>query len=248
MFFNNAQCDIYIGTGAGKKLMEEISAARKSVKIVSPFLSAQLVEGLIQLHDRGIHVELMTTEEGHGTGSLQRLIQQQVHVDGKARAFRKRLRHLLWIGYGLLVLGALGLWWFFIQQDVNHVLVTLAILVACTAILFVLRYLIRTKKVYSYSYHSLFPVKVIRPVNEFGQRATYLHSKIYIIDDQIAYLGSLNFTRSGTEYNHETRVRLTDSPSVSKIVQEYRYLMDEAHFPEVDFQEWGSYHFLEPKN
>lgn len=44
MFFNNAICDVYIGTGAGKKLIEEIENADRSVKIVSPFLSPFLVQ------------------------------------------------------------------------------------------------------------------------------------------------------------------------------------------------------------
>jgi hypothetical protein len=40
MYFNNTNCDLYIGTGAGKKLLEEIARAESSVKIVSPFVSA----------------------------------------------------------------------------------------------------------------------------------------------------------------------------------------------------------------
>ena len=36
-FFNGANCDIYIGQGAGKKLLDDITNAKRSVKIVSPF-------------------------------------------------------------------------------------------------------------------------------------------------------------------------------------------------------------------
>ncbi len=62
MFFNNAKCDVYIGTGAGKKLMDEIENAKRSVKIVSPFLSPFLVKRLIRLHSKGIEVQLITTD------------------------------------------------------------------------------------------------------------------------------------------------------------------------------------------
>ena len=34
-FFNGANCDIYIGQGAGKKLLDDITNAKRSVKIVS---------------------------------------------------------------------------------------------------------------------------------------------------------------------------------------------------------------------
>ena len=51
MYFNNAQCDVYIGWGAGKKLMSEMASARTSVRIVSPFLSEHLIGGLEELHE-----------------------------------------------------------------------------------------------------------------------------------------------------------------------------------------------------
>ena len=37
MFYNGANCDIYIGKGAGKKLLNDIRNAQKSIKIVSPY-------------------------------------------------------------------------------------------------------------------------------------------------------------------------------------------------------------------
>ncbi|MDF0716960.1 phospholipase D family protein [Muricauda sp. 334s03] len=101
---------------------------------------------------------------------------------------------------------------------------------------------------FSYSYEPIFPLKVIKPNNSFGQRATYLHSKMYIIDEHIAYLGSLNFTLGGTENNHETRIRISDSGTVQQIVEEFRYLMDDDSFPTMKWQAWGSKAFKEPKN
>ncbi len=84
--------------------------------------------------------------------------------------------------------------------------------------------------------------------NQNGFGNTYLHSKIYIIDDEIAYLGSLNFTGGGTRNNYETRVRLSDAPSVQKMVGEFDYLMYGAKMPEIDIQEWGSLLYREPIN
>lgn len=50
MWYNNANCDLYIGKGAGKKLIKDMHDAESEVKIVSPYLSPSLVKELIGLH------------------------------------------------------------------------------------------------------------------------------------------------------------------------------------------------------
>ena len=250
MYFNNAQCDVYIGWGAGKKLMSEMASARTSVRIVSPFLSEHLIGGLEELHERGIQVELITVEGNshreHET--LAALLQQHVHVDVIARNRSKRMRMTFHMVYAFVGLGMVCYWYFLSQQLVVAMLYLLAGTGILGLSLVLLRKAIRNIRIYSYSYASKFPLKVIRNYNDHGQRTTYLHSKIYIIDDQIAYLGSLNFTYSGTENNYETRVRITDDHSVAKMVEEFRYLMDEARFPELDFNDWGKQRIQEPLN
>ena len=106
----------------------------------------------------------------------------------------------------------------------------------------------KRKRACSYTYKQLFPFKVVLSKNGNGFGNTYLHSKIYIIDDEIAYLGSLNFTGGGTRNNYETRVRLGDAPSVQKIVEEFDYLMHGARMPELDISDWGSVLYREPIN
>lgn len=103
-------------------------------------------------------------------------------------------------------------------------------------------------KVYSYNYTQLLPYKVVLSNDENGFGNNYLHSKIYIIDDKIAYLGSLNFTGGGTRKNHETRIRLHYSLSVQKIVEEFDYLMHEARMPEFDIRDCGNLSYREPIN
>ena len=36
-------------------------------------------------------------------------------------------------------------------------------------------------------------------------------NQIFVIDNEIAYLGSLNFTDFGFQYNNETRIKTTDN-------------------------------------
>ncbi|WP_335341503.1 phospholipase D family protein [Flagellimonas pacifica] len=135
---------------------------------------------------------------------------------------------------------------------VNQKVVPMAYLLVAMPVLAVMLYLIhrgfRNIRIYSYSYSPPFPLRMISREDDQGYLFNYLHSKIYIIDDRIAYLGSLNFTHSGTKYNHETRVRLTDKESVAKILEEFRHLMDEAPFPESDFSALAKRYFREPFN
>jgi phosphatidylserine/phosphatidylglycerophosphate/cardiolipin synthase-like enzyme len=80
---------------------------------------------------------------------------------------------------------------------------------------------IKNKRIYHYTYKQLFPFKVfISPNNGNSFNKTFIHSKIYVIDDEIAYMGSLNFTGKGIKDNHETRIRTADPNAVAKIVEE----------------------------
>ena len=63
MWFNQAKCDIYMGTGAGNKLLKEIGNAQRSVKISSPYLSPKMVDELVWLHKKGIKVTLITSDK-----------------------------------------------------------------------------------------------------------------------------------------------------------------------------------------
>lgn len=248
MYFNNTSCDLYIGTGAGKKLMEELAQANSSIKIVSPYVSSQLASGLAVLHQQGVSVQLITCENDSYPELLQALIRQEAHIVLNAQRWRNRLVAGSWMTYGLLIISLIGAVWTFSQQQITWLLSYMALLLASLLLLFILRYILRRIRIKTYSYSSVFPLKVLRQRNEFGRRTTFLHSKIYIIDDQIAYLGSLNFTRSGTETNYETRIRITDPFALAKILEEFNYLLNENDSPTVDIVEWGSLHYSEPLN
>ncbi|KMQ69454.1 hypothetical protein ACM39_03075 [Chryseobacterium sp. FH2] len=77
---------------------------------------------------------------------------------------------------------------------------------------------------------------------------TFIHSKIYIIDDEIAYMGSLNFTGSGVKENHETRIRTSDPNAVAKIIEEVKEVFYNSNLAERDIQFWGSQLYEEPVN
>lgn len=253
MFFNNANCDIYIGKGAGKKLMEDIDNAKQSVKIVSPFLSPFLVKKLIDLNHSGVDVQLITTDTiedffGDRERNIHQLIQQKVHIDGEARRKKNRLEIIckaIYLFTAALVTGFLLLNYWLKNMKLLWLLIPIAFF------FFAGRYFkskAKNKKIYSYTYHQLFPFKVVSSISDNSFGSTFIYSKIYIIDDKVAYLGSLNFTGAGTKNNHETRIRLNDWESVSKIADEFAYLMYDAKIPEINIQEWGGHLYHEPEN
>jgi phosphatidylserine/phosphatidylglycerophosphate/cardiolipin synthase-like enzyme len=118
--------------------------------------------------------------------------------------------------------------------------------------IFVLSNQIKKIRIYNYYYEQLFPFRVfVSPFNRQIKRVSsfFIHSKIYIIDNEIAYLGSLNYSKSGLETNFESRVRITDSKVVSELsnlVEELFHNNDENAY--IDVQSWGKQLYKEPIN
>src|SRR5690606_16102473 len=121
MFFNNAACDVYIGKGAGKKLLHDIDEAKQSIQILSPYLSPFLIKKLTHLHHKAIKITLITTDEiedfyGKRERNIRQLILQDKQLDPQARAQRNRwkivIKRLNWtilhLTLGCLAIGMLA--------------------------------------------------------------------------------------------------------------------------------------------
>jgi len=253
MFYNNANCDIYIGTGAGKKLLNDLCKAQKSIKIVSPYLSPSLIKKLIELHRSGLEIQLITSdniEDFHGNyeKNIHKLILQNRKIDKTAIESIKKWKQitkilsLINLGFILLFISLI-----YFLKDLRVILIIIPIIALSVAIL-IYKGEIKTKRIYSYWYTKLFPFKVFTSTEANLSHSTFAHAKIYLIDDHIAYLGSLNFTKSGTEWNYETRVRTTDPKAIKSIKNEIYDLMENSEIPERDIQMWGRKLYREPIN
>lgn len=253
MHYNGANCDIYIGKGAGKKLLNDIRNARKSVKIVSPYLSPFLITQLINLRQRNLDVELITTDNiedfnGNHEKNINKLILQNRDLDKVALEKREKWRRIV------RILNYIGLWFVVVSTISAYYLQDIKVAYGVIPILLSLliaehfRRRIKNKRIYTYWYSQLFPFKVYMSPYSDTRSDTSIHSKIYLIDDEIAYLGSLNFTASGTKFNHETRIRTTDLKAVKDIQEEIYDLMHHSHLPEKDIQNWGRELYSEPIN
>tara|TARA_R100000935_G_scaffold21946_1_gene40702 strand:+ start:44286 stop:45068 length:783 start_codon:yes stop_codon:yes gene_type:complete len=244
MYFNKAICDVYIGTGAGKKLMEEIENAKRSVKIVSPFLSPFLVKKLIDLHYRGVAVQLITMDAiedfyGDRPKNMHQLIIQDRSIDKDANALRlKWINIKRWLYFFLIVMILMLCIMAFITW--NRMVLWGGIPLILVWLL-IRHYIskIRNAKIYQYTYRQLFPFKVFTTPNSQSYSHPFIHGKMYLIDDDIAYLGSLNFTGNGTKNNYETRIRITDRKAVKELMGEFEALVHTRDYPERELTEWG---------
>lgn len=254
MFYNGAKCDIYIGKGAGKKLMHDIEYAKDSVKIISPYLAPSLIKKLIGLHNRNIHVELITTDDiedyyGDREKNIHKLIIQQVHTDEKALLTRKRWKIARFIVFLLVfLLAGLIIWSVYNTKEIDSIQYLISITGICIVLGWFINIKVKNKRIFTYSYKQLFPFKVLYSPNNHYDSNMYIHSKMYIIDNMVAYLGSLNFTKSGTQNNYETRVRTADREAVEKIVEEFDTLFQNNNIPERNIQLWGQNLYQEPIN
>jgi len=253
MYYNNANCDIYIGKGAGKKLMDDMRNAKRSIKIVSPYLSPYLIEELIDLKNKGLDIQLITVNEieEHKNSSnkiISELIQQYRQTDevaqNKRNKWKKTANFLL---TGIIILFSLTAILFANTKDTKTLLGLIPVIIT-SFIFYLYKINIKKKRIYYYSYSQLFPFKIYLSPEKHVYSDTFIHGKIYIIDDSIAYLGSLNLTKSGTQHNYETRIRTTDSEAVKRIREEFYNLFYHSQIPEIDIQAWGSLLYREPIN
>ncbi|MGB5822395.1 MAG: phospholipase D family protein [Saonia sp.] len=244
VWFNQAKCNIYMGTGAGTKLLKEIGNAQQSVKISSPYLSPKMVEELVWLHNQGIKVSLITSDKFDSRSyrqekSIQPLIVQNKQLDEKSDKIRKRwLTIQKVLAVGSIVLTAVLMALFFTTKNWIYIL-AIGIAMLFFGVSRYAKTMANNTRIYSYSYTPLFPFKVFIAPDSYRINDMFIHGKIYIIDGHTAYLGSLNFTESGTKYNYETRIRVTDIEAVRKIEEEFDELYDHPDLAFFGIEEWG---------
>lgn len=233
--------DIYIGRGVGNMLKEDLERATRSVKIVSPYLTPSYVEDLLKLAKKGVSITLITSndvEEGDGNySSLTHtdLIKQTKHINQEKRELRnKGVKYSLFGGAIPLILLFLGYYPFFF--------ITLVIV----GIVF---YYFYDKQIYTYSYYSPIKLKVVPDEYHDKENGKYLiHSKVYVIDDRFAYLGSVNYTHKAFKSNYETITRVTSEKAVRDISKEVDRLFSDKDTFEKDIGEWGKALYDEPKH
>ena len=201
------RAELNIGTSAGSTLYRRMNKAEESVLVVSPYLSEHLVDCLLELHERGVVVDLVTMDDHVRRHRIATKLVAQTCSRDEA-AVTRRGRGMLWSAFGGIgaVSTAIGLnglspWaplgWF---------------LLPVVAIVFVIYW---NRGIYRYQYAwTLSRTTVLPSSYRYDTECPFVHAKLYVIDKKVAFLGSLNFTNEGLFDNFETCVRVDKSEDV----------------------------------
>lgn len=243
---NSSKDILYLGKGIGRELLKEIKSAKKSIQIVSPYLSPSYVDELISLRAKGVKITLITSDEikeGDGYYSdLEHtdLIKQKRTTDISAKKRREK-------GMKYSALGFLAPILFFLIFSSSIAWRISIAEVIITFFVFIHYYMIA---IYSYSYFSIFRLKVFHSqYNKLGlEGEDLIHSKVYVIDERVAYLGSANFTHEGFNDNYESLVKVEDKTAVQNISDEVEalYRCEDRFSMPIDV--WGKSLYEEPKH
>ncbi len=216
----NSSTETYFGPGNGRQLLDELKSAQRSVKVCSPYLSSETVSDLVGLHNRGVAVELITTDE-LGLPEPQMLIKQERIDDPEGRARKKTVQRLYLILF--LMFSAFTAYLFFSIEAAELFTGALLTLIFGYASYFIFKKLLKTRHMAAcrYTYKPIFPLRiVVKPKPPYtDSRAEFVHAKLYIIDERILWTGSLNFTQLGLFRNYEVAVRIDDPETVSRAVR-----------------------------
>ncbi|WP_455649835.1 phospholipase D-like domain-containing protein, partial [Enterocloster citroniae] len=155
--------------------MEDVQNARKSIKIISPFLSPSLISELINARNRGLQVQLITVDkiEDYGdTSNIYKLIRQHRLVDEEAQDMRRRwkkIADILLIGIIILTVITAALPIFL--KDIPMLWGIIPVLIM-SLIYYFYKKSINQKRIYYYTYSQLFPFKVYMSPDKHAQSNT----------------------------------------------------------------------------
>ena len=227
---------IYIGRFAGKEIHEKIKNAKKSVKVVSPYLSPEYIKDLIALHKKQVDITLVTCDRietnSYSDFKTSDLLKEEKIQDNEAVKSKKAVLFYLIIIFGVFLMNLLLYIIFFSLLLI--ILTGISLIIGI--ILLISYFLIET---YSYKYEPLFRIKVFDSHSGDKPWSTNLvHSKIFIIDEEIAFLGSVNFTYSGFKTHYETTIKVEDLVAVHAISQEVEKLYSSSDLRAKSVEEW----------
>ena len=208
---------IKLGRGKGIEILNAIKQAKTSVKIVSPYLSPDYTKELIHLHDKGVQITLITCDnlETNNWSDFKPsdIIKKEPIIDKKVKQLKKRIS-LVALIFLIIFIVSLPLAVFSLYIPLT--------LFTLTIIIFLSKYLLQES---TYNYTSIFRLKVFDSKSGINPQSTNLiHSKIFLIDENILFLGSANFTYSAFKTHYETIIKVEDEKAIKDVSLEIEEL------------------------
>ena len=228
---------IYIGRNAGEEILEAIKQAKKSVKIVSPYLSADYLKVLVNLSKSGKEITLIAcdklNESSFSDFRISDIIKSKKIAIPESK--EKRMKNLK-IGGIILILSIISL----VLGIFQSLLFILAGILLLSGVSFILYSIFTAHSKTEYS--SIFRLKVFDSASIKKPGSTELiHSKIFIIDENVCFLGSVNFTFAGFKTHYETAIKVQDASALRAISEEVENLYNSSDLRAKELRELVRY-------
>lgn len=257
--------DFSFGKGVGSKIYDALNNAKHSVFVLTPYISQGYVDFLLRKKQDGIDVSLVTTtdaQRGMMDEIYRKILLQHRITDDKKMAYKKKAkRWCFFLGLSALIAGLVGLIWYdfhhhfhsiynelkrFWYEESVFIVVTMSILfISC-----VFYNKFHRIKVFSYFYSTRFPFVVVPSLYSKNVKSmssmldSFVHAKIYVIDNRDIFIGSVNLTNSGLRHNIETFIKISAHVAVKEIISEINGYLD-AHCRSIDIKQLGAYLYNE---
>lgn len=238
---NRVDGDLYIGKGAGKEIMTYLDQSKHAIKVVSPYVNKEYVEKLLDRHQAGVDTGLVFTwdyKQGQKVNrELAHTLFTQTKLKSKEALQKKRKGRLIafvWcfiniiiFAHAMSIRGSFGFW--------------LEMIVFIVLGIANIKYLdcVHKTPIYTYTYEPKMPIAIWKT-----NRHQKLHTKLYVIDD-VAFVGSLNFTKNGFYSNYESCMSLKQKNEVNDIHQYIDSLLNDKDHQQFYFNEIGKQYFEE---
>ncbi|MCG4456920.1 phospholipase D family protein [Erysipelothrix rhusiopathiae] len=234
--------DLYIGKGAGKEIMTCFNQSKQTIKIVSPYVNKDYVQKLIKQHQAGIATGLVFTwdyKQGQKANQdLAHTLFTQTRIKSDEALRKKRMGRFIALGWcfvnfiilahAITLKGTVGFWFEMI-----------AVVALFTANFKYFDHVHKTP-IYSYSYEPNMPISIWKT-----NRYQKLHTKLYVVDD-VAFIGSLNFTKNGFYSNYESCMSIHKKDEVIDLHHYIDSLLNDKECQQFYFNEIGKQYFEEP--
>ena len=216
---------IYIGPGAGRPIKDALDNAKKSIDIITPYMTLDYLNYLLRRKAEGVEVNLVTSTDcacrPQEREEIARALVEQHREDisgAKARRGRYRLygvtffllasatvyAHLAKVvpaqlagQYAWIFAGIFALASFLIFNEAKNV------------------------ALFSYSYRpriNFVAYKTWKPGDT--DRCFLMHAKVYVVDRASIYTGSVNLTEAAFRFNYEVRADIVDPKAACEVSRE----------------------------
>lgn len=230
-----SKAHVYVGPRAGGPIKTSLENAAKTIDVLVPYLTRNMLEILLRKQREGVNVNLVTSTECHNSPQERRAIfqmlteQQRHHVPGaRGKAARYRL-----YGLFLLLLAGASAYAQFTRQLPPNLPGVYVFAAACLLAAFMLFNEAGNMRLYTYSYTPRINFTAYVPwANGRGSDCMLTHAKVYVVDERIVHTGSVNLSTAGFVHNIEVRTDMSDPVAGRYLAQQIRAMIETP---------WGRY-------